>query len=85
MSDKTKHIMHLLTRLKIRFVMQGNFIVTLKNLAGLFCSLAPPTVVGGNTAIKKDLPVSPAHEQPYTWICCHVEEATKTPSKACVK
>ena len=49
--------------------------------ACIVCPLAPPTSVGCNaTVIKTNLRVSPAHVQPYTWICCHIEEAPKTPS-----
>jgi len=53
------------------------FKVMIENLA------APSTVVGCNTTvIKTNLCVNTANKQPYTWICCHAEEATKTPSES---
>ena len=54
---------------------------TLENLVKKKFSLSPPTVVGCNTTITKTMSVW-ANVQPYTQICCHVEEATKVPLKA---
>jgi len=49
-----------------------------KNLLFQHCSSAAPTVVWCNiTVIKTNLPVSPAHAQPYTWMCCYLKEAKK--------